>query len=75
MIKILYTALLADGGILFFDEDFGNVIFCCDEMGGLSVNLDNINLDSTNYDEDDSDTIIHVRLLAWHSKFQKGKTC
>ena len=75
MIKILYTALLADGGILFFDEDFGNAIFCCDEMGGLSVNVDNINLDSTNYDEDDSDTIIHVRLLAWHSKFQKGKTC
>ena len=75
MIKILYTALLADGGIPFFDEDFGNAIFCCDEMGGLSVNLDNINLDSTNYDEDDSDTIIHVRLLAWHSKFQKGKTC
>ena len=45
MIKILYTALLADGGILFFDEDFGNAIFCCDEMGGLSVNVDNINLE------------------------------
>ena len=38
-------------------------------MGILSVNL-NINLDN-NFDEDDPDTIILTRLLAWHSKFKK----
>ena len=40
-------------------------------MAILSVNLNNINLD--NFDEDDSDTIILIRLLAWHSKFEKCK--
>ena len=40
-------------------------------MGILSVDLYNINLDDTNYDEGDQETIIHIRLLAWHSKFKK----
>ena len=74
--------MYADDGLLFFDEDCVNVTFCCDEMGILSVNLNNIlfyfilnlnNRDDTNYEEDDPDTIIHVRLLAWHSKFEKRK--
>ena len=29
----------------FFDEDFGHVTFCCDEMGILSVNLNNVYFD------------------------------
>ena len=70
MIKKLYTALYADHGLLFFDEDSGNITFCCNEMGILTVNLNNINLDN-NFDEDDPDTIILIRLLAWHSKFKK----
>ena len=38
------------------------------------VDLDKINLDNdNNFDEDDPDTIIHVRRLAWHSKFKKCK--
>ena len=31
----------------------------------LSVNPNNINLDN-NFDESDTDTIILIRLLAWH---------
>ena len=63
MIKKLYTALYADDDSLFFDEDSVNVIFCCNEMGILSVNLNNINPDN-NFAEDDPDTIILIRLLA-----------
>ena len=37
-------------------------------MNILSIDLNNINLDDTNYDEDDAETIVHIRLLAWHSK-------
>ena len=33
-------------------------------MGIFNVDLNNINLDDTNYDEDDPDSIILVRLLA-----------
>ena len=38
----------------------------------LSVDLNNINLDDTNYDEDDSETIIHIGRLAWHVKLKKN---
>ena len=48
-------------GLLFFDEDSGDVEFCCNEMGILSVNINNIRLDN-NYDEDDPDAIIFIRL-------------
>ena len=37
-------------------------------MGILNVNLNNINIDDTYYEENDPDTIILIRLLAWHSK-------
>ena len=36
------------------------------------VLINNVNLDN-NFDEDDPDTIILIRLLAWHSKFKKCK--
>ena len=39
MIKKLKTFLFVEDGVLFFDEDNGNVTFCCGEMGALSVNL------------------------------------
>ena len=38
----------------------------------FSVNLNNINLDN-NFDEDDPDTIILIRRLAWDSKFKKRR--
>ena len=54
MIKKLYPALYADDGLLFFDKNSSDIIFCCDEMV---------------IDEDDPDTIILVKILAWYSKF------
>ena len=42
-------------------------------MGILNTDLNNINFDNPNYNEDDPDTIIHVRVLAWHIKFEKRK--
>ena len=49
------------------------VRFCCNEMGIFTVNLNNINLDN-HFVENDPDTIILIRLLAWHSKFEKRRT-
>ena len=72
MINNLYTAQYADDGLLFFDEGSGDVTFCCNEMGILSVNLNDINLDN-NSDADDPDTIILIRLLVFHIKFEKCK--
>ena len=68
MIKKLLTALYADDDTLYFNEDSGEVIFYCNEMSINEIDLNNINFDYTNYDPE---TIIHVRLLAWHIKFEK----
>ena len=65
--------MYADENILYFNEDSSNVIFNCNRMGILNIDLNNINLDDTNYEEDDPDTIILIRLLAWHIKFEKRK--
>ena len=64
--------MYSDNWSLFFDEDSGDVTFCCNEMAILSVNINNNNLDN-NLDEDCLDTIILIRLLASHSKFKKRK--
>ena len=44
MIKTLYIALYEDDGLRLFDEGSGGVTFCCNEMGILSVNLNNIKI-------------------------------
>ena len=48
-------------------------IFCCNQMGILSVDLNNISLGDTNHDEDDSETIIHIRILPRHITSEKCK--
>ena len=73
MIKEVFTALFADENILYFNEDSGNVVFSCNKMGILNINLNNINLDN-NFDEDDPNTMILIRFLAWHIIFEKRKT-
>ena len=71
-IKKCFTGLYADENVLYFNQDFGNVVFSCNEIGVLNIDLNDINLD-TNFGEDDLDTIIHIRLLARHIKFEKRK--
>ena len=43
---------------------YGHAIVYCNEAGILSIGLDNIDLDDTNYDVDDSGTIINIMLSA-----------
>ena len=71
MIKKLLTTLYADDNILNFNEDSANVVFSCNEIGILNIDLNNINLDDTNCNKDDHENIIHIRLLAYHIKFEK----
>ena len=72
MIKELFTALYADENILYFNEDSSDVTLSCNDMGILNMDINNINIDN-NFDEDDPDTIIPIRRLAWHIKFEKCK--
>ena len=70
IIKKLFTALHADENKLYFNEGSGDAIFNCNEMGILRIDLNNTNLDD-NFDEDE--TVILIRLLAWHIRFGKRK--
>ena len=45
MIKKLFTALYADENILYFNEDSGNVVFNCNGMVILNIDL-NVNVDN-----------------------------
>ena len=70
---MLFRLILYDNkNILYFNEDSGNAVFSCIEMGILNIDLGNINLDN-NFDEEDPDTITLIRILAWHIKFEKRK--
>ena len=69
MIKKIFIALYEDRNILYFNENSGNVVFFSGKIGILNID---INLDN-NCDEDDSSTIIIMRFLAWHIKFEKIK--
>ena len=73
MLEKFDKALLANDDILFFNEDFAKVTFTASQRHILVVDLNKINLDNDNFDENDPDTIIHVRLLAWSGKFEKCK--
>ena len=42
MIKKLYTALYADDNIIYFNKNSCYVVYSCNEMGILSVDLNNI---------------------------------
>ena len=62
MIKKLFTDLCTDGNILYFNEDSGNIKFSYNEIGIVTIDLHNINLDDTNYEEDDPDTVTIIRI-------------
>ena len=40
-------------------------------MSILSADLNNISLDDVNFDEDDPETIIHVRCMVWRNIFKQ----
>ena len=61
VIKKFFTALYADENVLYLNEDSGDAVFSYNEMGINYIDLNNSNLDN-NFDEDDPDTIIHIRL-------------
>ena len=62
--------MYTDENILYFNEDSGDAVFNYNKMGIVNIDLNNVSL-YDNFDEEDPDTIILIRLLAWHIKFEK----
>ena len=72
MFKNFFTALYVDENIFYFNEDSDNIVFNCNGMGVLNIDVNNINIDN-NFDGDGADTLILIRLLPSHIKFEKRK--
>ena len=72
MIKKLYTALHAIDNIIYFNWNSGEDVFCCNEMGIPSIDLNNIYLDDS-FNEDDPDAIILIKISARQIKFGKSE--
>ena len=64
MIGKLDDPVFLNDDILFSNEGSGNATFFSDAMGILSADLNNIKLNDSNFDEEDPESIIHVRLMA-----------
>ena len=73
-IKKRFISLYSDDNILYFNKGSDNAVFSCNEMNILNIYLNNINLDDTNYNKDNPETTILIRLLVCHSKFKKHKS-
>ena len=65
----LVTALYADENIVYFNEDSSDAIFFCNQIGILSIDINNINFGGTNYEKDDTETNIHIRFWPWQDSF------
>ena len=72
MTKKLFTALYADENMLYFNEDSGVAVFTYNEMGVVNIDLNNVNLDDK-FDEEETNTIVFIRLLACYTKFESLK--
>ena len=64
--------MYADQNIPYFNEDSRDAVFIYNEMGVVNIDRNNISLDA-NFNEEDPNTIILIRLLAWNVKFEKCK--
>ena len=60
--------------MLMMTYSFDKVFFIAFQIHILATDIDKNNLDNDkDFNEDDPDNIIRVRLLAWRSKFKKRK--
>ena len=67
----IFPAFYADENIIYFNEDSGDSVFDYNEVDIVNIDLNNISLDDS-FDEEDPNNIIPIRVLAWHTKFEKS---
>ena len=68
MLEKLDIVVFSNDDIDLDDKDSDIVTFFSDRMGLVTIGFNKINLDDDNFDEDDTETIVHVRLKTWFSR-------
>ena len=61
MLEKLYNSIFCNSNIFFHDAGSNIIIFLTDDMGFNTIDLNNVNLDYDNFNEDDPETVNHVR--------------
>ena len=74
MIGKLDSAVLSDIHIVFGDLDSDIVRFFSSDIALNSITVENINLDDSNLDYIDPETISYVRRMDWYNGFKQRKT-
>ena len=76
----LFTNKILENDVAFSNDDIdlrdidsGIVTFLSVEIGVITTDFNNINLDDDNFNEDDLETIIHVRLMAWSNRYNQER--
>ena len=59
--------------IVFVNADSDNVTFFSDDVGLVNEDLNKFSLDGVNFGDDDLETIICVRLMAWFNRYKQRK--
>ena len=73
MLEKFHDALFANDDILFFNEDFNKVTFIANKRHNLAVDLDKLIFMKIKILMKMILILLFVRILAWHSKFEKQK--
>ena len=69
------NVLLPNDDIDLDDIDSDTGTFCSVGTGLNTIDLNNINLGNEKFDEDDPETVIHIRLMAWCNRYKQRKAC
>ena len=59
----------------FVDVDSNIIAFPSNDMVFNTINFTDISLNDDNFDKNDPETIIDVRLMAWRNRYKQHKTC
>ena len=74
MLEHLDNAVFFNDGKVFVNTDSYVSIFS-DDMGLVNVDVNNFSLSDNNFDFDDPETVIHVKLVTWCKKLKQRKAC
>ena len=70
--KLENVVLFKDDVVFNTDSD---VLFFSDAMCLANIGLNSISLDYVKFHDDDPETIIHVRVMAWCNRYKQRKAC
>ena len=64
---------MVSNDIFLVNADSDKVTFFSDDMVLVNVDCNNVSLDDVNFDNDDPETMIHIRLMTWCDRYKQQR--